>query len=649
MFCTKCGAKCEDGEVFCGNCGASLASPVQKEPATPEQAAPEQAEQPASVQPEQNYQYNGQGQYQQGGFYAAPVQQAVPPKKKKGKKIAITIISVVLALALIVGALILIFPKQAKDLWAKAFYSDAKYFRMLAGNKVRELTGDIPEFYENVTVNEDKKPLEGKFSVSASINQELLSSLVGETGVDLGWLTDIGLDLENGGDAGNAVFTLSGKKILTAEYKKDPDTGKVILRLPELSDDYVAIDAEDVLNAVSSMRGMLPGSGEGDGIIGGMIPSLPFGNFSMVLRESAETVTEFIEPEKLEELINKYVGIFLDKIENVEKGSEKVEIEEIAQDLTTYEAELSSEELTKCINAVASELKEDKDIEKIIDDIADKAAADSSSEYNTVTPDEVKKDIYDLIDHLCGDDVVKGVIVKVKLFVNGKGEIAGVDVNYDAEGAETITITAKKVEDGGKTAFLYQFDYATPRDDRVVVAVTGSGEYEGDLFSGDAKVSALVEGENYELLKLKFDGFDTEAVKRGELEGKVTLRAGAGIGKLINKSGPTADNQFGIDGSQLQMVSMISFTFDFDRDGDRQNFKLNVGALAQNVIDVEGYYDQTEVDVDRTIPSSGVVEFDDMSDLSDWVKSWDIEGFMKSLTDAGVPADLLGNLTDIFN
>lgn len=96
MFCKECGTNLPEGTPFCTNCGAMVNDEKAKEIESPQTAAP------------------------------VYVQQPHPKKKKKGKGCLIALISVVVVIALIIGALFLFLPGflRASDLKVKHTESD---------------------------------------------------------------------------------------------------------------------------------------------------------------------------------------------------------------------------------------------------------------------------------------------------------------------------------------------------------------------------------------------------------------------------------------------------------------------------------------------------------------------------------------------
>ena len=129
MFCKNCGARIDDGSVFCGECGSKQPAEAPSAPQAPVQpymAPYQQAAQPQ--QPTAPFQQPTQPQ-QPVAPYQQPIQQPVkpyeapyqqpqpqygafqPPKKSKGPLVAILIIAAVVVLAL-VGVLIFVLTKN---------------------------------------------------------------------------------------------------------------------------------------------------------------------------------------------------------------------------------------------------------------------------------------------------------------------------------------------------------------------------------------------------------------------------------------------------------------------------------------------------------------------------------------------------------
>lgn len=683
MFCPKCGSQCADGEAFCGVCGnpmnAQQSAPEQPQQAAPQYSAPQQAPQytaPAQgyqqgyaqqgyQQPAQGYQQQGYQQqpYQQpyGGFYAAP-QQAPAPKKKTGKKVAITIVSIVLVLGLIVGGAFLFFPNQVK----KILYSDEKMFKSVEKDEVNDFVADVVKLYSKASDNKTgKEKLAGVLSVKLSIDQDVLKSLVDGIGADISWLSDIGLDAtvdsKENVNAGKAEISLGGKKIVTVEYKTDAEAGKAFLRLPELSDKFIAMDLEDAKSLITSkfnVKDLLNSrSGLGGLSIGGFDLDDAFdSDITPVINALFDNVSD----SELESLLTKYVGKFIDGIETVNAGKETLEAEGISEEFTKYEVSLSQKDVMKIVQELAGDLKDDGDFKRIVEKIAPALAEAMSSEYYTADADEIKNMIFQGLEMFAsggedgfdfGDDGPSDEqMIYLALYVDGKGEAKGHHLEFYGEGGKMFTFKSAETTDNGKTGFKIELELGEGER----LEMHGSGDRDGDLFTGDAVMTANVSGEELTLAKLSFEDFDWESPKDLKLNGKIKFSPGAGLIKLIGSKASTSNNAMisGILGNEqfAQSLSLLTLTMDFDRSGDTQKFDIGLGLSGANLVTLDGNWEKGSTGLDLSIPSPGdTVDVNDSESLSEWIKGLDLDGLSKRLEEAGVPKELFEGLTNLTN
>ncbi len=653
-----------------------------QQPAQGYQQAPQQGYQ----QPPQGYQqgYSQQGYQQQpyqqpyGGFYAAP-QQAPAPKKKTGKKVAITIVSIVLVLGLIVGGAFLFFPNQVK----KIFYSDEKMFKSVEKEEVNDLVADVVKLYSKAADNKSgEEKLSGVLSVKLSIDQDTLKSIAEGAGADFSWLSDIGLnatvDSKENVNAGNAEISLGGKKIITVEYKTDAEAGKVYLRLPELSDKFIAIDSEDAkdmlpsgLNIKSLLRGR---SGLDDLPIGLDLDDVIDSDVTPVINAIFDNVSD----EDIETLVTKYVGKFIDEIETVEAGKETLEAEGISEEFTKYEVSLSQKDVMNILQKLAGDLKDDGDFKRIVENVAPALAEAMSSEYYTADADEIKNMIFQGLEMFANGDEEIGFgddydddeygedgneygdefddedgpsdeqMIYLALYVDGKGEAKGHHLEVTMNGETGFVLDTAETTADGKTGFTIKVEAG----DGMVFEMHGKGERDGDLFTGEAVVTMTSEGEELTLAKLSFDKFDRESPKDLKFNGKVTFTPGAGLIKIISSSAAASGNEMvsGILGNEqfAQSMSLITLTMDFDRAGDTQKFDIGLGLSGTSLVTLKGDWEKGSTGLDLSIPSPGdTVDANDSESFSEWIKGLDLEGLKKRLEEAGVPKELFENITNL--
>ena len=104
-YCEECGAKLEDDAIFCEECGAKQSSVVSSEPNQDISPKPSDISASAGSTPIQNQNKN------QNPVFETPA----APAKKASSKTAVYISVIVVCLAVIVGAVFLLYPKFIKN------------------------------------------------------------------------------------------------------------------------------------------------------------------------------------------------------------------------------------------------------------------------------------------------------------------------------------------------------------------------------------------------------------------------------------------------------------------------------------------------------------------------------------------------------
>ena len=604
-----------------------------------------------------------------GQFYAAPAA-PVPQKKKSGagKKVLISIVSVLAVLGLVVGLAFVIFPKQTKAFMAKTFYSDEKYFKTVEGEGVDEIAKDVASYYETAKEYTEKSSgAPNSVNVTIGINQTILAPIAEQLGIDLGWLSSVGFDLktdiDDNASAAEAAISLSGGKLLSVQVRYDKQNEKVYLCIPELSDKFISLSADDLsgifnssgldyLNGLSNIGSML----NLDSLLGGLNIEGALGGDAA---GSVRDVINDLSGSDVEKLVNRYLTIVIDSIGNVEKKTETVTVNGVSEELTVFEVNITLNDIQKIYLNVLKELKGDSDVERILDTILPVVAKMEGSVDLTAAKQEFYNAIDKMIEELQNyfdqyDEIVKEYGDEYKEYLNSPiaKYISRVNGDFEVCGRELAII------DGGITFGFNKVENDVSKDDDYYddyyyynpysfsnITVSGLGELDGDKFTGDVNATMVPSGEDSEvqLLKIKLENFDRESVKDGELNGKITVSLGSGLLDFI-ENGDIGDRL--PEGLNLQMLTQIQLAIGFEYKGGEQDFDIALKVLGQELLTLKGEAANEKVDLDKSVPS-GAVEFNNIDDFLGWIKSWNVESFLDGLKKAGVPEELLSALTNL--
>ena len=710
MICGKCGNNCKDGEVFCGNCGAKLEqvspAPEQQQyqaPAQPQYQAPAQPQYQAPAQPQ--YQAPAQPQYQQpyqqpyqapnGGFYAAAPAAPAEKKKKSGKKAALITISIVLALALIAGAIIFV---------PKLFKSGGDKFKDIERTELSQASDGITSLYNEIL------PENGGSSLTTTLKISIDDSILGllSQAGDFSWLSDIGIETSRAtGDesaAGDVILSIGGKKVLTADVKLDKTAGLIYVQIPELSDKYISFDSS-ILENIPSIGGSGYGFGFNSYKGGASYRNILDLDGLNVDQEALQTImTAFPDSETLTSLIEKYGQIVIDSIGETTKEEKTLELNGLSQSCTSYYVNFDENQMRDTVKAVLEEVKNDKDIKDIVTKLAQAEAARyggmddwdyddwdlgddtydddyddwdfGDDTYGDDDYDDWDFDTDDLDDW--GDDVddwggdynpdnaydmfVQQIdqmleelnktersenprtLFDYTVYTDSDDNVIGRDFELK-DGSmvgmyDSLNYTSRMISDSDKVALEIKLE----RDGESLVNISGDGSGSTGSYTGDCIVKAMINGEEAELIKADFKEFSFDDVREGKLNGHISVSFGKDLADQFSE-------RFGGDMTSSAITSMlgqVSLDLDFDNSGTVLNFDAAVSAAGQKLVNVECRNTEGSK-LDTRLPDrSDVVEYDeyDEDSILEWVEDWDVDSFIDGLKDAGIPSEICDSIEE---
>lgn len=505
-----------------------------------------------------------------------------PPKKKKGLKVLI-IVGVILA---VLGALTAIFWNKISKFVVKTVGSPEAYFAMVEKEALTEMTDELTMGYGRYisgTANGAKGEL--KLTVSDTLLE--LAQLEESAGIELDWLKELALEYETGVDGGNMMallaLKLAGQKVLDISTIMSADN-QMYVGVPMLTDKYLTTDLSEMMGT-ASMSSMMMYDDE-------LLKALP-------------------DEETLNKLIKKYIDVAFEQIDGVDKSSETLEIGDVEQKVTALEYKITEKDALKITKAILKEAKGDKDLKKVIENVAkyfeeQGLVMDSSEVY-----DSFVEGIEALLEEMDDVETSSDSYVLWTTYVDGASEVVGRTIEVDGEKVfEYATATKGK-------------NYATELKIMGEKYLEGEGTISGGIRKGDY----VLQAQGQELLNVEME-LNEKNTGDGNIDVKLVLRPSDAVLSMA-----------GLDSQVLSMIQSMNLGLELRLVTTDTSSEMEINAVGSGTTLLGLALKAQMTDVNVTIPSSADVI--DAADADQWVETLDLDALISALKQANVPEDLV--------
>lgn len=629
MFCKNCGSEIKEGAKFCPKCGESVkreggndSTPVSapEVKVTPSaEAIPSIASMTAPESGKKTQNNPGKAAGEKGREFVRNILQSISGSGDRaaadgGEKAWKKRIPVIVGLAVVIAVVLGIMNgARLNNLWHRTFSSPEKYYQFVEKKTVKEAAENAGEIYDSCllsALNFYDKSRSGEFTVELEEDGQEFLGLLGLTGVDLSWLKSVSLGVDTS-IKDNVVSTgvsvsVNKNKLLSGNVVAETDKEKYFVQIPELNKAYLEIDASEKAS-----------DDYGNYAAGGILNA-----FSV--EETREANKKLLDacPDKVktQRLMARYMNLLVECIDDVTKSKDTLSVEGISKKYTVLNVKIDSGAMQEMAETLLTEMQSDEEIKTIITDIL-YASEDIVGDEMDV--DEIYESFQESLENLT--DSLRGISygdekITMKVYVDGKGNIVGRKIKYG-----DVAVNVLMPEKGKKFGYELSGEMYG-----VSVKLTGSGKRSGDCIDGDFQIKY----NGASLVDITADKFNTEEFKKGQINGKITVKPASKLGSLAGN----------IPG--FSIIEDMELALDFDSAKEAHACKLTVIYDGQNIGSVFASVKTGKGTKKQISNKETIIVIEDEDDISEWIEGIDLTELIESARKAGFPDDFTDALEE---
>jgi len=638
MFCENCGKPIEPGSTFCATCGtrvnedpqdqdqnqtpeeapveanaeAPVEAPVEPQVETPVEEPVEEvaevpveepsepiAEAPAEEMPA--FCANCGAQIETGCTFCAacgtPVGEGTAPVAKKSvfaavkKVITKKLIIIVVAAAVGIGAISWAYPYGA-NFFMKTFATPGQYFGFVVGNNIDDTASVVGEawdiyrdmFVDGITVKETVK-----YETGEGLGTMLEDISGGEFDASvIDWVQDATIEgkaqAKGGQLKADVDLKINGTKLGNFSFACDFEAGEFYFGAPDYNKQYLQISGGGTASSEA-----LPA----------VLAALPDGD-------------------QIEKIVKRYAKVVTKNVKNVNRSSSTITANGVSQKVTKLEVTIDGDTVKDVGIAVLEELRDDKDIKKIVEDVADAVDEDAP---------EMEDGIDDAIDALEDADFGDEEIY-FDLYVNAKGEVVGFEMEFDS--SEFKGISVLMAESGGKFGVeagisLYSYGVGDMEFGYEGGGSQTLGKRTGTITYVIKKGSATID-----LINVDLKGVDVSKAKNGIFDGKMTISFAEGITDLFGESGMDVPEE----------IFNISIVVDANS-SSMKDYKGEAAIMYGNEVCFK-VTDKVKVSGSGKVKMpTDYLDATDQDDFEEWLDGFNKDKFIEKLEKIGLPDEAM--------
>ncbi|MDO4863282.1 MAG: hypothetical protein Q4A05_03840, partial [Ruminococcus sp.] len=281
--------------------------------------------------------------------------------------------------------------------------------------------------------------------------------------------------------SGKGYIDWNGERLVTADIATDNSTMDYFVRIPELTDKWLCVEAEKLIEENSY------GDSEQE--------------VMDAYKKAVQDPRSVISPEEIEELADRYIKVWNENIGDVRlEKKQTVTINDIDMNYSVVSVELTEKKLNEITQEFLRTAKDDALLKEIVVDRLH--AADS---------DEYAEEIDDLIEEF-NDDEAGDDIYTFDTYIDAKGTIRGFGLKTDNEYEEFLAVVGQKGEKVRGMCHFYD------GDEEPDFTIELNAEEKNDVYSGtldfviDEDESWSLEFNDFEIVNDDYGYFNATTV-----------------------------------------------------------------------------------------------------------------------------------------
>ncbi len=600
MFCKNCNNQIPDGSQFCSVCGAKQdeSTPVTEEIGATtvlneEMGVAENSNEVTNEQPFEN-------ESDKSKFNFKDLLFTVKESFLKHTKIWIGAVAVLLALVIVFNL------AAISGFCVKLFGSDAKYAQYVEKKAAEETIDATSAFYGALRDIADTN-YKAEVEVGLNISKNAIKDFEDMTDIELDWLKKLSVFASANvkKDAASAEFgvKLGSSDVISAETILDIAGKKLFVGLTNLSKNYLSTDI-----------------------------AIPEG-FSLDM--IADFAKELPSEAKFKKMLDKYVDIAIEQIDDVSEDKDTIKAGDIEQKVTASKMKIKEKTSLDIIIAVLEEARNDKDIKALIQDFVKTAKKQPalSGQTKELNADEVYENFVLRIDTALEnfksqkDALTENETLYVIItYIDSEHKVVGREVKMP-QGDSNVTVSSYVTpHKGDKFALKYEADG---------MKITGEGKDKDGVITGEFNFFGNSQGLNFSYFSVELEKFDTNAFAKGELKGTVIITPNNALGAFAGISGMSA-------------LSLISDGIELVFDAGLEKGKIEFNILKDDDLyaGIEMKYDSgkgsgVKIPSDKKTFSAEEVEY--------FLDTLNFDKITKALKKAKVDSDIIETVENLLN